>query len=195
MVAAGTNDSCFFGLDHRAAQQLHARRCLCEISSPHSDCDIFERDAQQQIVDIVAAQVRVAVGREHFEDSVLQSQDRDVERAAAEIVDRDDAFFALVEPVGERRRGRLIDQAQHFEAGDASGVLGGLPLRIVEIRGHGDHGLRDRLAQRGFGIVLQLAQNVRRDLRRRERLVAELQLDAPIRCLRAMWNGNSFSSS
>ncbi len=111
-----------------------------------------KRDVHQQIVDVVAAQVRVAVGRQHFEDPFMQAQDGNVERAAAQIVDRDDAFLALVETVGQRRRGRLIHQAQDFETRDASGVLGGLPLGIVEIRGNGDDGLRDGLAQRGLGV-------------------------------------------
>ncbi len=75
----------------------------------------------------------VAVGGEHFEDAVVQAQDGDVEGAAAEVVDGDDAFLALVETVGERRGGGLVDEAQHFQPGDAAGVLGGLALRVVEV--------------------------------------------------------------
>ena len=78
--------------------------------------------------------MRVAAGGEHLEDAFVQLQDRDVERAAAEIVDRDDALLALVEPVGERGGGGLVHQAQHFQARDAAGVLGGLALRVVEVR-------------------------------------------------------------
>ncbi len=78
-------------------------------------------------------------------------------------------FFALVEPVGERGGGRLIHQAQHFEPRDAAGVPRGLALRVVEIGGHRDDGLVDGDAEVRFGILLQLAQDERRDLRRRER--------------------------
>ena len=49
------------------------------------------RSATQQLVDVVAAQVRVAVGRQHLEDAVLDAEDRDVEGAAAEVVDGDRA--------------------------------------------------------------------------------------------------------
>ena len=57
----------------------------------------------------------------------------------------------LVEAVGQRRRGRLVDDPQHLEAGDAPGVARRRALRVVEVRGHGDHGAID------LGIDLALA--------------------------------------
>ena len=50
------------------------------------------------------------------------THDRDVEGAAAQVEDRYQAVLALVEPVGERRGSRLVDDAQHLEAGDLAGV-------------------------------------------------------------------------
>ena len=41
------------------------------------------------LVDVVAAEVGVAVGGFHFRDAVAHFEDRDIERAAAEIVDGD----------------------------------------------------------------------------------------------------------
>ena len=70
----------------------------------------------QPHVEVFAAEERVAVGRLHLEHAVADLEDRDVERAAAEVIDRDGAGLLLVEAVGERRRGRLVDDAQHFEA-------------------------------------------------------------------------------
>ena len=64
------------------------------------------------------------------------SEDRDVEGAAAEVVDRDQLVLVLaVEAVGQRRRGRLVDDALDVEAGDLAGVLGGLALGVIEVRG------------------------------------------------------------
>ena len=74
-------------------------------------------------VEVVAAEMRVAVGRQDLEDPVLDAQDRDVEGAAAEVVDGDHALAEPLQPVGERRGGRLVDDADHVEAGDAPGVL------------------------------------------------------------------------
>ena len=75
--------------------------------------------------------------------------------------------FDLVETVGERGRGRLVDDAQHFEAGDLAGVLGGLTLRVVEIGGNGDDGLLDLLAEMGLRGLLHLLQDEGGDLRGR----------------------------
>ena len=58
--------------------------------------DVLEQPQHQHAVEVVAAEVRVAVGGQHLEDAVLHAQDRDVEGAAAEVVDRD---HALPQPV------------------------------------------------------------------------------------------------
>ena len=78
----------------------------------------------QPLVEVLAAQERVAVGRQHFElvlaFDVGDLDDRDVERAAAQVVDGDLAVaFLLVEAERERRRGRLVDDPLDVEARDA----------------------------------------------------------------------------
>ena len=101
---------------------------------------------QQQLgearVEVVAAEPRVAAGRQHLEDAAAQLQDGDVEGAAAQVVDRDGALGALVQAVGQRGRGRLVHQPQHLEPGEPAGILRRLPLAVVEVGRHGDHGLR-----------------------------------------------------
>jgi hypothetical protein len=64
--------------------------------------DVVEGDGDEQVVDVVAAEVGVAVGGDDFEDAVVELEDGDVEGAAAEVVDGDDAVFAC----RGRRRGR-----------------------------------------------------------------------------------------
>ena len=117
-------------------------------------------------VEILAAEEGVAVGRLHLEHAVADLEHRDVERAAAEIVDRDRLAVLLVEAVGERRRGRLVDDAQDLEAGDLAGILGRLALGVVEVGGNGDHRLGDGLAEIGLGGFLHLLKDEGGDLRR-----------------------------
>ena len=48
----------------------------------------LQRGFGERVVEIVAAECRIAAGRQDLEHALLQTQQRDVKRAAAEIVDR-----------------------------------------------------------------------------------------------------------
>jgi hypothetical protein len=85
-------------------------------------------------VEVLATQIGIAVGAAHLEDTVGDLQDRDVEGAAAEVEDRDLLAPLLAEPVGERRRGGLVDDAQDVEPGDLARVLRRLALRVRPAR-------------------------------------------------------------
>ncbi len=123
--------------------------------------------------------MRVAIGRQHLKDTVFHAQDGDIEGAAAEVVDRDDAGVPFVEAVRKRCGSRLVDDPQHFEAGDAAGVARRGPLRVVEIRRHGDHSAIDLgidvtvRREECLGAVLQVPENERRDFRWGELAIAE----------------------
>ena len=90
----------------------------------------------------------------------------DVERAAAEVEDDDLLVLLLVQSVGQRGGGRLVDDPGDLQPGDLAGVLGGLALGVVEIGRDGDHGLVHFVAQIGFGRFLELPQGEGRDFRR-----------------------------
>src|SRR4030095_704842 len=122
-------------------------------------------------------------GRQHLEDTVLDLEDRDVERAAAKVVDRDDAAVATIETVRERCRCRLLSDAQHFEPGQPAGIARRRALSVVEIRRYGDDGAIDLevelalLTEMVLGALLQLTENECRDLRRRELAIVETNAD------------------
>src|SRR6266571_2662748 len=141
----------------------------------------FVNESLKQIVDVVAAQMRVAIGGENLEDIAIgrgnKLQDGNVEGAAAEIVDGYFAALFFVETVGEGGRSGLVDEANNFEAGDFAGVLGGLALGIVEIRRHGDDGAVDWFGEMGFGPVFQFAENERGNFGRGENFIAEFHAD------------------
>ena len=122
------------------------------------------------VVPVVATEVGVAVGAANLEDTVPELQGRDVEGAAAQVIDGDLLVLLLLKAVGERGRGGLIDDAQHLETGDLAGVLGGVALGVVEVGGDGDDGLGDLLAQLGLGVALELGEDHRGDLGRGEGL-------------------------
>ena len=152
-------------VEYPARQHAIAARVL-------GQAQLFQEVTGDGAVEVVAAERRVAAGRLHLEHAVLQLQDRDVERAAAEIEHREHALGCLVEPVGQRRRGRLVEQAQDLQAGEAAGVARRLALRVVEVGGHGDHRAVERLAElRPRRAACSAAQDLGRDLDRRDRAV------------------------
>src|SRR6185437_12268223 len=138
--------------------------------------ELGDEPVHDHVVDVVAAEVRVAVGRDDLDDLLAHLEDRDVERAAAEVVDGDQVVLALVEPVGERGRRRLVDDALDLEAGDAAGILRRLALRVVEVGRDGDDRLRHLLAQVVLGRLLELHEDAGRDLRRGQLLAADLDV-------------------
>ena len=150
----------------RFLQALQRHPILAEIDAV-ALLELGDDPVDDPLIEVVAAEVRVAVGRLHLDDPFADFEDRDVEGAAAEVVHRDRLVLLLVEPVRERRRGRLVDDAHDLEAGDLPGVLGGLALRVVEVRGHVMTALRDRLPEVLLGRLLQLLQDHRGDFRRR----------------------------
>src|SRR5260370_31878071 len=62
-----------------------------------------EDPIDNRAIDIVTAEMSVAVGREHLEDSFLDAENRNVKRPAAEVDYRDLASRHLVEAVGQGR--------------------------------------------------------------------------------------------
>ena len=81
-------------------------------------------------------------------------------------------FF--LEAISQRRRGRLVDDANDFEAGNFASLLGRLALRVVKIRGHRDHRFAYFFAEKIFRGGLQFAENHRGNLRRAVNLAENL---------------------
>ena len=164
LLARGQLD---LGLLRCLFQALHGQGILAQIHA------VFFLELAGQIIDdaqveIFSAQEGVPVGGQHLELVLALDlgdlDDRDIKGAAAQIVDHDLAVAALlVHAIGKRRRGRLVDDAFDLQPGDATGVLGGLALGVVEIGRHGDHRLGDGFAQVILGGLLHLAQHLRGD--------------------------------
>ena len=128
-------------------------------------------------VEVVAAEVGVAVAGQDFDDAVLDPDDADVERTAAQVVHQKFPVGGVVGLVDEGSGRRLMDDANHLQPGELAGLARRLALGVVEIGGDGDDRPPDRTPEAPFGSGLELAQDHRGDLLRRERLIAQGQLD------------------
>ena len=99
----------------------------------------FNQMTQHTVVEIVAAERRIAAGGLHFEQSFGKLQNGYVEGATTEVVHHKCAFGSIIQPVGDGGCGGLVEQAQHVQPGQAGGIFGGLALGIIKIGRHGDN--------------------------------------------------------
>ena len=142
--------------------------------------DFADEPVDDLLIPIVAAQVVVAVGGLHLNGGeavvvLADLQQGHIESAATEVEDQDGfVFLALFEAVGQCGCGRLVDDTQHVQACDGAGVLGGLTLGVVEVCRAGDDGVGDRFAKVGFGVALQLHQDLGGNLLRGPLLAVDL---------------------
>ena len=158
------------GLFGRLGQTLQSLLVLTQVNA-FVRLEGLSQVIDDHFVEVIATQVRITGGGEHLKDPVTHLEHGHVEGAAAQIENKDALVALLVEAIGQSRRGGLVDDPQHLEAGDLAGILGGLTLGIVEISGNGDHRLGDGLTEIFTGVLGQLAQNLGRDLFRGELLV------------------------
>ncbi len=113
----------------------------------------------QHLIEIVTAEVCIAVSTDDAEHAIGHFEYGHVERAAAKVEDHDLLTLLLIEPVGQRGGGRLIDDPCHFQPGNLAGILRGLTLRVVKIRRHGDDRFVDLVPEIRLGRLFELAQN------------------------------------
>ena len=137
-------------------------------STPLAVLELLDHPVDDALVPVVTTEVVVAGGGLDLDDALADLEQGHVERAATEVEDQDRLVVALVEAVGQRGRGRLVDDALDVEARDLAGLLGGLALGVVEVRRHGDDRVGDGLAEVGLGVALELLQHERADLLRGE---------------------------
>ena len=148
----------------RDLQPVVGRRVLCRKPLLHclrrfDDSDVIVGKPQllrdvsgQQPVQIITAQLSVPCRGEHLKGALAHLQHRDVKGAAPQIIHGDLLMLRqFVQPIGQRCSGGLAQDAQHLQPGQFTGAFGGVALRIVEIRWHRDHRLRNGLLQCPLG--------------------------------------------
>ena len=143
-----------------ALDARHGLRGSCNVH-PLLRLEMLDNPLDDLAIEVVAAEMVVAVARDHLDDAFLDPNDRHVECSAAEIVDQQTFALLLRGLIDQRRRRRLIDDAHHFQPGDLAGGARRLPLRVGEKGRHGDHRLADRPPKPLFGGFLEALQNDR----------------------------------
>ena len=120
-----------------------------------------------ETIHVVAAQAGIAVTGQHLHHLTLHAHDGDVKCPSAQIKGEDGGgpVRTIVE-IGQAGRRGLIDDPQHLQAGDGSGVACRLALGIGKLGGDGDHRFIDRAAEALLRPLLEPPEDDRRDLLR-----------------------------
>ena len=166
-VVSLEEDSSIFAFSAASLEALQRDLVLAQVDTVVA-LELLDHPVDDLGVPVVTTEVVVTAGGLDLDDALTDLEQGHVEGAATEVEDEDGLVgLTLVEPVGQRGRGRLVDDAAHGEARDLAGLLGGLALRVGEVRRHGDHRVGDRLAEVGLRVALELLQHERADLLRR----------------------------
>ena len=126
--------------------------------------ELLGDQVHQPLVPVAAAQHHVAVGGQRDEFAAAGLDHRDVERAAAQVVDQDllaglvPLQQALPEPERQGRRRGLVNDVQDFQPGDVAGILRPLAADFIEVGRDGDHDFLE-IADLPLGVVPQLVQD------------------------------------
>ncbi|GKT56964.1 NAD-specific glutamate dehydrogenase [Colletotrichum tofieldiae] len=144
--------------------------------------ELVDEVVDEAVVEVLTTQVGVTSGGLDLEDALLNGQEGHIEGTTTEIEDENVALALglLVQAVRDGGGGGLVDDAQHVEAGNETGVLGSLTLGVVEVGGDSDDGVVDLATEESLGSLAHLDQDHGRDLLGRERLGLALELDLDV---------------
>ena len=143
-------------------ESLQGHAVCLEVDAVMVGLEIISHPVNDDVIEVIAAQVVVTGCRQNFESSIYQVKDRYIECTAAKVEDQNLHFlFGLVDTEGKRRRRRFVDDSFDVESGDLAGILCHLTLCIVEVCRNGDDGLGDRFTQIAFSIFLHILQDHR----------------------------------
>ena len=131
------------------------------------------------MIEVLAAEVSVAGGRLDLEDTLLNGQEGNIESTATQVENEDIALTLdlLVETVGDGGSSGLVNDTEDVKAGNETGVLGSLTLRVVEVGRDRDNGVVDGTTEVGLGGLTHLSEDHGGDLLRGELLGLTLELN------------------
>ena len=68
----------------------------------------------------------IAIRRQYLKNAIFEFKQRNIKGPTTKIVDRDHPLGFLLQPIGQGRRRRFVDDSQHFKPSDEPGIFRGL---------------------------------------------------------------------
>mmetsp|Transcript_12613 Transcript_12613/g.18091 ORF Transcript_12613/g.18091 Transcript_12613/m.18091 type:complete len:277 (+) Transcript_12613:1288-2118(+) len=145
--------------------------------------EVLQEVVDHAVVKVLSSQVGISSSGLDLKDSLLNGQKRHIKSSSTKIENQDILLLALlIKTVGNGSSGGLVNDTQHIESSDGTGVLGGLTLRVVKVGRNGDNGVLDLLAQICLGNLTHLGEDHGTDLLSLELLGLTLVLNLDNRC-------------
>ena len=121
--------------------------------------ELLNHPVHDSLIEVIAAQVSITVGSQHFESAAGKLQDGHIEGTAAQVKDQHSLVLILVQAVSQSCSRGLVDDTEDLQASNAACVLGSLTLAVVEVSRHRDDSLGNSLTQISLSISLQLLEH------------------------------------
>ena len=88
-----------------------------------------------------------------FEDTIINSQEGNIECSSSEIEDKDVSFSSsfFVKTISDGCSGGFVDDSEDIETSDGSSILGGLSLVVIEVGGDSDDCVFDGFSEERLG--------------------------------------------
>ena len=111
-------------------------------------------------VEVLATKVSVSVGRFDLEDTALQFEDGNIKGSATQVVNSHNIFTRFVCAVSKSSSSGLINDRGHIKTSDLSGILGCLPLNVVEVGWGGNNGMFDEQGENEYVLTVEMDNTV-----------------------------------
>eukprot|EP00438_Fugacium_kawagutii_P028716 Skav229190 [mRNA] locus=scaffold1004:387963:408551:+ [translate_table: standard] len=95
--------------------------------------EILSQPVDNHLVKVITTQVGVAVGGQHFTNTITNLQNRDIKGATSQIKHQNGLVVLLLQAICQRCCRRLVHDAQHVQPSNLASILCGLTLGVVEV--------------------------------------------------------------
>ncbi len=128
--------------------------------------ELLDEVVHETVVEVLTTKVSVTSGGLDFEDTLLDRQEGNIESSSSKIEDEDITFAdgLLVKAVRDSGRSWLVNDTKDVETGDGTRILGGLTLRVVEVRRYGNNSVVYGSTEIRLSGLLHLQENHRGNL-------------------------------
>ena len=141
--------------------------------------EVINEVVDKAVIEVLSTKMGVTRGALNLEDTLLDSQQRNIEGTTTQVEDEHIALTLsiLVKTVGDGSSGRLVDDTENVETGNQTSVLGGLALGVTEVGGDGNNSVVDGTTQVSLSSLTHLDQNHRGDFFGSELLLFALEFN------------------